>query len=111
LIRKYFQTFLIPLAIICSLILASSSFCGTLTYEYDNLNRIVKVEKSGNYIIEYDYDAAGNRTTVTTLIQGPVYDHDADGDIDGLDLQAFASGFSGSATELSDFSNIFGSQN
>ena len=48
-------------------------------------------------------------STITTLIQAPVYDYDAENDMDGLDLQIFASGFSGSPAELADFSYIFGS--
>ena len=110
-IKKHFHFFLISLAIICSLAFTSSSVCDTLTYEYDNLNRIIKVEKSGDYVIEYSYDTAGNRTSATTRIQGPVYDHDTDADIDGLDLQVFATGFTGSNIELTKFANIFGTQN
>ncbi len=69
------------------------------------------MEKSGNYIIEYSYDAAGNRAEAITEIQGPVFDHDTDGDIDGADLQQFISNFSESAEYLFDFSQIFGTQN
>ena len=63
---------------------------GTLTYQYDNLNRIIRVEKAGEYYIEYSYDAAGNRSQVGTILQMPALDHDADGDFDGEDLYALS---------------------
>nr|WP_321400459.1 hypothetical protein [uncultured Desulfobacter sp.] len=100
--------FLIPLAI--TLLFVSFASAGTITYEYDDLNRIVKMEKSGDYIIEYSYDDAGNRTQTIIQVQSG-FDHDSDGDIDGADLRNFISGFSGADQELLDFSQIFGTQN
>lgn len=93
------------------LLFASVGVAGTVTYEYDNLQRIVKMEKAGDYIIEYAYDTAGNRTETITQIQGPVFDHDSDADIDGVDLHNFILSFDGSAQSLYDFSQIFGTQN
>lgn len=101
--------FLITLA--TAILFASFAFAETITYEYDDLNRVVKMEKSEDYIINYSYDDAGNRTQTIIQVQSPVFDHDADGDIDGADLHNFLSGFSGSTQELFDFSLIFGIQN
>ncbi len=56
---------------ISALILASTaaSSTETITYEYDALGRLVKVERNGtvNQDVDstYTYDAAGNRVTVT----------------------------------------------
>jgi len=109
--KKQFWIVLMLLGMFFSLILAASSFSGTVTYQYDRLNRIIKMEKPGEYILEYAYDKAGNRTAVTTFIESEPYDHDGDDDLDGLDLQVFASGFSGSGIELKNFANLFGTQN
>ncbi|WP_321419014.1 hypothetical protein [uncultured Desulfobacter sp.] len=100
--------FLIPLAI--TLLFVSIASAGTITCEYDDLNRIVKMEKSEDYIIEYSYDDAGNRTQTIIQVQSGL-DHDSDGDIDGADLYNFLSDFSGSAQDLYDFSQLFGTQN
>ena len=78
--------FLIPLAI--TLLFVSLASAGTITCEYDDLNRIVKMEKSEDYIIEYSYDDAGNRTQTIIQVQSGL-DHDSDGDIDGADLHNF----------------------
>ncbi len=108
-IGKPFRKFLLPLAI--SFLFSASSIAETITCEYDNHNRIVKMEKSDDYVIEYFYDDAGNRTQTITQVQSPVFDHDSDADIDGADLQHFILNFSGSTGDLFDFSQIFGTQN
>nr|WP_321396305.1 hypothetical protein [uncultured Desulfobacter sp.] len=100
--------FLIPLAI--TLLFVSLASAGTITCEYDDLNRIVKMEKFEDYIIEYSYDDAGNRTQTIIQVQSGL-DHDSDGDIDGSDLHNFLSDFSGSTQDLYDFSQLFGTQN
>lgn len=42
-------------------------FADTITYQYDELNRLIRVEYSNGTVIEYNYDAAGNR--ITKVIQ------------------------------------------
>ena len=37
------------------------------TYEYDELNRLKKVNYDNGTVIEYSYDAAGNLLTSTTI--------------------------------------------
>lgn len=58
-ITKYFYMGLVVFSISCSNILA-------ITYTYDDLNRLIKVEYESGTIIEYEYDSAGNITQVTT---------------------------------------------
>ena len=108
-IRRRIRIFLVPLTII--LLFSSVGAAGTVTYDYDNLHRIVKMEKAGDYTIEYAYDTAGNRTETITQVQGPVFDHDSDADIDGADVHNFMLNFDGSAQALYDFSQLFGTQN
>ena len=96
---------------IFSFMIGSQGFCGTVTYEYDHLNQVIKSENQGAYLMEYAYDTTGNRTSADTEVETPGYDHDSDGDADGLDLQVFASGPNASGTELSNFANAFGTQN
>lgn len=42
------------------------SFAGTVTYTYDALGRLKTADYGNNVVIEYRYDAAGNRTQVIT---------------------------------------------
>ena len=41
---------------------ATSAFAGTTTYKYDALGRVVEVDYPDGSIVQYTYDAAGNRT-------------------------------------------------
>lgn len=89
----------------------SVGITGSVSYDYDELNRLVKVERADEYIIEYSYDPAGNRNTKTIQVLSVPFDYDADADIDGLDLATFQSIWDGSITTLGEFSNNFGKNN
>ena len=106
---KYLALSITTTILVCSGFV-SQAFSGTISYEYDNLNRITKMENSGVFTIEYSYDAAGNRTQSSVSVQGTAFDTDGDGDVDGEDLHAFAADFSGDAGALSSFANSFGIQ-
>ncbi len=108
-IREQFKT-LVLISLAITLLFTSFASAETITCEYDDLNRIVKMEKSEDYIIEYSYDDAGNRTQIIIQVQSG-FDHDSDGDIDGVDLYNLMSIFSGSTQDLYDFSQLFGTQN
>ena len=57
------------IVIALTLVTIIPSFADTINYVYDSLNRLIRVENTSNgSIVEYLYDAAGNRTqrTVTT---------------------------------------------
>ena len=41
---------------------ASPSLAGTTTYKYDALGRVIEVDYADGSIVQYTYDAAGNRT-------------------------------------------------
>src|SRR3972149_7792610 len=43
----------------------------TITYTYDNLNRLTKVDYGNGTTTEYTYDAAGNRITLLTIDTTP----------------------------------------
>jgi len=49
--------------IIISLIFISAiAYAGSVTYTYDELNRLIKIEYENGPVIQYTYDPAGNRT-------------------------------------------------
>ena len=60
---------------------------GSLTYTYDNLHRLIMAEFSDGSVIEFTYDAAGNRIT-KEVMPGNTCEGDfgKDGDVDGSDL-------------------------
>ena len=41
------------------------SLAATITYTYDSLNRVTKVDYGNGFTEDYTYDAAGNRLTLT----------------------------------------------
>lgn len=47
--------------IVFFLILANSVLAATAQYTYDNLNRLVQVQYDDGTVIQYSYDAVGNR--------------------------------------------------
>ncbi len=54
-------------AMVAGLVLAGTSpaFAGTTTYKYDALGRVIEVDYPDGSIVQYAYDAAGNRTQTT----------------------------------------------
>jgi len=52
---------LFGIGIFLSLFISILAFSETVQYTYDNLDRITKAEYSDGTVIEYAYDAAGNR--------------------------------------------------
>ena len=47
---------------------SASSFAETITYTYDNLNRLVRVNYGSGTTITYLYDAAGNRINMASSL-------------------------------------------
>lgn len=77
------------LVIFCLLLFVSPfhSFSETIIYKYDDLNRLIRIEKPDGSAIDYDYDEVGNRMRkeVTPRASCPG-DVNGDSDIDGNDL-------------------------
>jgi YD repeat-containing protein len=48
---------------------AGLSHAATATYTYDDLNRVIKEEYQNSLVIEYTYDAVGNRLTSYSHMQ------------------------------------------
>lgn len=106
---KYLALFLTLTVIVCSGF-SGLAFSETVTYEYDHLNRVIKMENPGVFIIEYSYDASGNRIQSSVSVEGTPFDTNGDGDVDGEDLYAFATNFTGDTGAVSSFANSFGIQ-
>lgn len=66
------------------LLLPGGLLAGTVTYQYDSLNRLVGVAYADGRSIAYAYDPAGNRTR-TTVTGGEGPDTDGDGIPDATD--------------------------
>ena len=56
--------------LLCSLLVANpmTAQAEQVTHSYDNLNRLIKSDYGNGNIIEYSYDAAGNRTSQTVRV-------------------------------------------
>ena len=59
---KHFLKLIILVVFLC-LHLSAPGSATTAQYTYDNLNRLVKVQYSDGTVIQYSYDAVGNRLT------------------------------------------------
>lgn len=66
--RKIFIKLIIILVIVISSAISSAE---TITYTYDDLNRLIKVEYGNGTRITYTYDAAGNRLTMNVSAPTP----------------------------------------
>lgn len=66
------------------LLMVSISNGSTITYQYDNLHRLTRVEGSDGTVTVYEYDELGNRTLKVTTTEPSDYycDSDNDGYID-----------------------------
>lgn len=79
------------LVIITFFVFVSSSFAADSLYRYDSLHRLTKVSH-GETVIEYDYDANGNRLvkSVCAPCRG---DLNADGRVEVADLRILVRSF------------------
>ncbi len=59
--------------LIFSCLQALSVHAGITYYNYDDLNRLTRVERSGGTVISYTYDDAGNRTSKSTTSSTLIY--------------------------------------
>ena len=100
-----YLTFLVVVSV---MLVGSLIHAGSIDYDYDELNRLITVEKPDEYRIEYTYDPVGNRTAKVIQLTTPSFDSDGDGDVDGSDLAIFCTEWDGSAEMLEDFATVFG---
>ncbi len=97
--------------LLCLLMLYFTAVLATannLQYSYDEEGRLVSVEHTGKYRINFSYDPAGNRISKTVELSSNSYDRDGDGDIDGKDLSAFIKTWDGASESLGNFTAVFG---
>ena len=55
------------------------AYAGSVTYTYDGLNRLIKAEYEDGRIVQYTYDAAGNRTATYDSTTTPITTADPPG--------------------------------
>ena len=67
---KHIIKFISILLFLC-LSLTTVTFAGTIQYTYDNLNRLMQVQYGDGTIIQYTYDASGNRLTKQVTVPPP----------------------------------------
>ncbi len=66
-VQKHYFTRIVFLISIFCLFTSSLAFGASVSYQYDELNRLIRAEYSNGAIIEYSYDLAGNR--ISKMIQ------------------------------------------
>ncbi len=59
-------------AVIALMLVSVIAYAGSVTYTYDSLNRLIKAEYEDGTVIQYTYDADGNRTALYSNITPPV---------------------------------------
>lgn len=59
-ILSYFSVMLVSLIMITT---TAPTFAGSVSYEYDALGRLERIVYDDGTVIEFTYDAAGNRTS------------------------------------------------
>lgn len=96
------------LVIVAIWLFSSPGVADTIRYQYDETNRLKKVEKVDNFHVEYEYDGVGNRIAKTVQQTTSRFDIDHDKDVDGKDLQSFITTWHGDLEILADFANFFG---
>ena len=52
--------------VVCFLVIGAKSYAATITYTYDNLNRLTGIDYGNGAAITYTYAAAGNRLTLAS---------------------------------------------
>ena len=82
------------LTVLIVILVRPVAFAASVQYTYDSLNRLIKAEYYNGAVIDYSYDASGNRTSkFVTAIPVCEGNFDHDGDVDGSDLAVFAADF------------------
>ena len=76
-IPKKATCLLIVLCLLALLVTPSSA----VTYEYDNLNRLVKATYEDGTVTEYTYDEGGNRLNMGTTVPDPDEGEPSDSDV------------------------------
>jgi YD repeat-containing protein len=66
--NKQLLSLIIAIALFCNPVMVSAA---SIQYTYDNLNRLTKVEYEDGTVVEYSYDAAGNRLTKAVVPNNP----------------------------------------
>lgn len=79
--------------VLAFVILLSCSGAGAVTtYTYDKLERLTKVDYGNGATIAYSYDAAGNRTSTTTVVAAPAAVLDVDASVSATKYDALTDG-------------------
>lgn len=69
--RRLSFTRLATASLAAAMLGAPTACADTVHYTYDALGRLVQVQYGDGAIVQYSYDAAGNRTQVTQTTPGP----------------------------------------
>ena len=84
---NYLPKYIFLLTIIALFVISFYGFSEAITYEYDNLNRLITATYNDGTVVEYSYDEVGNR--VSKVITGGGFspgDANGDGSINVQDV-------------------------